>query len=279
MSHDARMSITVCAFYKFVEINDCDALRGDILARCKAAGIKGTILLAREGVNATISGEPSAIAEFLRTLHADPRFADMPVKEARAPAQPFQRLKVKIKREIIAFDPSASEPLGRVGTRIAPADWNALISQPGVTVLDTRNAYEVAIGTFERAIDPKTAAFGDFPAFVRQNLDPKRNPKVAMFCTGGIRCEKASAHLIAMGFEEVYQLDGGILNYLETVPSGKSLWRGECFVFDERVSVTHGNMPGTHRMCSTCGFPVPASDIEHEGGAVSSCPNCGSTAV
>ena len=203
----------------------------------------------------------------------------MPVKQAHAPSHPFQRLKVKIKREIIAFDPSTSEPLDRVSTRVAPSGLERLISQPGVTVLDTRNAYEVAIGTFERAIDPKTAAFGDFRAFVREHLDPKRDTKVAMFCTGGIRCEKASAHLIAMGFEEVYQLDGGILNYLETVPPSESLWRGECFVFDGRVSVTHGNAPGTHRMCPSCGHPVPASDIEHEGDAVSSCPNCNSAAI
>ncbi len=161
-----------------------------------------------------------------------------------------------MKREIIAFDPLADGPLRDVGTYVTPHDWNALIADPDVVVIDTRNAYEVAIGTFERAIDPKTAAFSDFPAFAKANLDPQRDKKIAMFCTGGIRCEKASAHLIQMGFDEVYHLDGGILNYLEVIPPGQSLWHGECFVFDERVSVTHGNEPGTHTLCANCGFPI-----------------------
>lgn len=261
------MKTSVCAFYKFVEIADCEALQAALEARCAAAGIRGTILLAREGINATISGEPGAMTDFLADLRADPRFSDLVVKEAAAPGHPFQRLKVKVKREIIAFDPAAPHALGPVGTYVKPHDWNALIADPDVVVVDTRNSYEVAIGTFEGAIDPQTEAFSDFPAYVKANLDPQRHRKVAMFCTGGIRCEKASAHLIEMGFPEVYHLEGGILNYLETVSPGDTKWKGECFVFDERVSVGHGNVPGSHALCSECGFPRPQHDA-------APCPNC-----
>ena len=253
------MTVAVCAFYKFVEIAECEALRAALLARCEASDIKGTILLAREGINATISGTPDAMALFLADLRADPRFADLTVKQAVAGDHPFQRLKVKVKREIIAFDPAADAALGPVGTYVKPQDWNALITDPEVILIDTRNAYEVAIGTFDGAVDPKTDAFSDFPAYVRDNLDPARHRKVAMFCTGGIRCEKASAHLIDMGFPEVYHLEGGILNYLEVIPEAQSTWQGECFVFDERVSVGHGNVPGAHALCPECGFPIPAA--------------------
>lgn len=253
------MNIAVCAFYKFVEIADCAGLQATLTQRCEEGGIKGTILLAREGINATISGPEAEMARFFSALRGDPRFADLTVKQAEAEAHPFQRLKVKVKQEIITFDPSAEGPLGEVGTYVKPQDWNALISDPDVTVIDTRNAYEYAIGTFKGAVDPKTDVFSDFPAYVSSNLDPARHRKVAMFCTGGIRCEKASAHLIEMGFPEVYHLEGGILNYLEVIPPGDSAWEGECFVFDERVSVGHGNVPGTHVQCPRCGFPVPAA--------------------
>jgi UPF0176 protein len=260
-------AVTVAAFYKFVAIRDCEALRDSLLARCGAAAIKGTILLAPEGINATISGAPEAMAVVLDGLRADRRFAGLAIKQASAPSHPFQRLKVKVKREIIAFDPEASGPLGRVGTYVDPEHWNALIADPAVTVIDTRNAYEVAIGTFARALDPRTKAFSDFQAYVAANLDPARHRKVAMFCTGGIRCEKASAHLIEMGFPEVYHLRGGILDYLERTPPEESLWRGECFVFDERVSVVHGNAPGSHALCPECGFPITT----HPG---ATCANC-----
>ncbi|MDO9381367.1 MAG: rhodanese-related sulfurtransferase [Hyphomicrobiaceae bacterium] len=262
------MTVFVCAFYKFVEIADCASLQASLLARCEQGGVKGTILLAREGINATISAPDEAMTVFLSDLRSDERFTGLTVKQATAPNHPFQRLKVKVKREIIAFDPSADGPLTEVGTYVKPRDWNALIADPDVIVIDTRNAYEVAIGTFERALDPKTAAFSDFPAYAKANLDPQRDKKIAMFCTGGIRCEKASAHLIQMGFGEVYHLDGGILNYLEVIPPKQSLWHGECFVFDERVSVTHGNTPGTHVLCSDCGFPISAN------GAEARCENC-----
>jgi UPF0176 protein len=259
------MKTAVCAFYKFVEISDPGTLRTELLARCEALGIKGTILLAHEGINATISGGTGAMASFLEELKSDQRFADLTVKQASTDVHPFQRLKVKVKPEIIAFEPANAGALGPVGTYVPPQEWNALISDPDVVVIDTRNVYEVAIGTFARAVDPKTAVFSDFPAYVKANLDPQRDKRIAMFCTGGIRCEKASAHLIEMGFSEVYHLEGGILNYLETIPPEKSAWHGECFVFDERVSVGHGNVPGSYALCETCGFPIPASDSECVG--------------
>lgn len=261
------MTISVCAFYKFVEIADCPDLQETLARACESGGIKGTILLAREGINATISAEPGSMADFLSALRADARFADLEVKTATTSAHPFQRMKVKTKAEIIAFDRENAGPLGETGINVDARDWNALIADPDVVLVDTRNAYEVAIGSFQGAVDPKTEAFSDFRDYVRENLDPERDKKVAMFCTGGIRCEKASAHLKSLGFETVYQLKGGILKYLDVVAPEESTWKGECFVFDERVSVAHGNVPGSHTLCSQCGFPLPT--IEHKV-----CPNC-----
>ncbi len=233
------MTITVAAFYKFVAIDDCERLRADLRRQCAHGDIKGTALIAREGLNATLAGAHDHIARLLDWLRADPRFGDLVVKEAAAAVRPFKRLKVKIKSEIIRFGEPGADPSERTGRRVAPADWNALIREPGVIVVDTRNAYEVDAGTFEGAVDPATRTFRDFPKFVEAHLDPAQHAKVAMFCTGGIRCEKASAYLLSKGFAEVYQLDGGILNYLERVPPEESLWRGECFVFDERETVGH----------------------------------------
>ena len=251
------MTITVSAFYKFVGLEDCEALRARLLDLCAAKTIKGTILLAPEGINATISGPDADIRAVLAWLRADARFADLASKESYAETHPFGRLKVKLKPEIVTFGVSEADPSKCVGTYVKPEDWNAILRAPDVVVLDTRNAYEVAIGTFERAIDPGTRAFSDLPRFVKANLDPARTPKVAMFCTGGIRCEKASAYLLSLGFPEVYHLEGGILKYLETVPPEDSLWRGECFVFDERVALEHGVKPGTHTLCPECGAPIP----------------------
>jgi len=231
------MTVTVSAFYKFVTIEDPAALRTDLLAQMTANAIKGTILLAHEGINGTISGAPASTATFLSALRADPRFADLETKDAKATEHPFRRTMIKVKREIIRFDTPAADPTVQAGAYVAPEDWNALISDPGVLVLDTRNAYEVEQGTFANAVDPKTARFGDLPRFVQANLDPARHRKVAMFCTGGIRCEKASSYLKHLGFEEVYHLKGGILSYLAKVPPGESLWRGKCYVFDERGAV------------------------------------------
>ncbi len=231
------MTITVSAFYKFVRIEEPGTLRAALKAELAARSMKGTILVAPEGINGTVSGEPDAMAGFLVWLRCDPRFADLVTKEATIDRHPFQRLKVKLKREIISLRRPESDPTARVGTYVKPADWNALIQDPDVLLLDTRNTYEVEAGTFEGAVDPKLKHFSHWPEFVAANLDPQRHKRIAMFCTGGIRCEKASAYLLAHGFEEVYHLDGGILNYLAQVPSDVSLWRGQCFVFDERVGV------------------------------------------
>ena len=234
------MSITVSAFYKFVRIDDPQLLRTRLLDEMRALGLRGTILLAHEGINGTISGPPEAMAAFLGQLRADPRFGDLVTKDATVQSHPFKRLKVKVKPEIISFRRPEADPSVRAGTYVAPEDWNALISEPGVLVLDTRNAYEVAVGTFKGAVDPGTRTFGELPAFVEATLDPARTPKVAMFCTGGIRCEKASAYLRSLGFPEVYHLQGGILSYLAQVRPEDSLWQGECFVFDERETVEGG---------------------------------------
>jgi UPF0176 protein len=254
------MSVTVTAFYKFVAIADPPALREQLLERARGLDIKGTILLAPEGINATIAGPDAGIRAMLVHLRADPRFADLVSKESCADAVPFRRLKVKVKREIVTLRRPEADPSRRVGTYVQPEHWNALIADPDVVVIDTRNAYEVAIGTFRGALDPATRAFSEFPDFVAASLDPARHRRVAMFCTGGIRCEKASAYLLSQGFPEVYHLEGGILKYLETVPPDESLWQGECFVFDERVALEHGVKPGAYVLCKRCGFPVAAGE-------------------
>ena len=231
------MTIAVSAFYKFVRVAEPRQLRESLLAELSARAMKGTILVAPEGINGTISGAPEDMAAFLAMLRKDARFADLVTKDATAPAHPFQRLKVKLKREIISLRAPEADPTVNVGTYVEPGDWNALIADPGVLVIDTRNAYEVAEGTFPGAVDPNTRHFGQWPAYVAQNLEPHRHRKIAMFCTGGIRCEKASAYLLAHGFDEVYHLKGGILNYLAQVPADESRWQGKCFVFDERETV------------------------------------------
>jgi UPF0176 protein len=261
------------AFYKFVSIGDPAGLRPGLLAACVDRGIKGSILLAHEGINGTISGEAESLSDFFLWLRQDPRFADIETKLSPAPAHPFGRMKVRLKREIVTFGVPEANPARSVGTYVAPEDWNALIRSPDVTIIDTRNDYEVKTGTFKGAIDPNTRTFGQFPAFVREHLDPARHKRVAAFCTGGIRCEKATSYLVQQGFEEVYHLKGGILKYLETIPEEDSLWEGECFVFDERVALQHGLRPGSHGMCGQCGAPVALTG----GGlpeAVISCEAC-----
>ncbi len=234
------MPLLVSAFYKFVAVADPAALCAELQARASALAINGTILVAREGINGTIAAEPPAVAELLAWLRSDTRFADLETKDAAADRPPFQRLKIKVKPEILTFGRPEADPTQRVGTYVAPVDWNTLIADPEVLLIDTRNAFEVAAGTFPGAVDPGTRSFGDFPEWVERSLDPARDRKIAMFCTGGIRCEKASAYLLAHGFPEVYHLEGGILRYLAEVPADSSRWQGECFVFDERVSVGHG---------------------------------------
>lgn len=270
--------VIVATLYKFVTLTDAAILRSQLLALCQTHGVKGTLLLAHEGLNGTIAGSREGIDTVLAFLLADPRFADLDVKESSATATPFERMKVKLKREIVTLGRPEADPAQQVGTYVSPQAWNQVISDPDVVVIDTRNAYEVAIGTFSGAINPETQSFRDFPDYVQTHLDPKQHTKVAMFCTGGIRCEKASAYLLSQGFEAVYHLKGGILKYLEEVPENESLWQGECFVFDERVAVRHGLQPGSYEMCRSCGHPICEVDktsIHYQAGI--SCPYCYNT--
>jgi UPF0176 protein len=232
------MTITVAAFYQFIPVPDPRALRAELLPVAEALGLKGTLILASEGVNGTLAGESAAIDGFLDRLgQANPPIDRLELKRAPAESIPFRRLKVRVKREIVAIAAAEADPTVSVGTYVDPADWNALIGQPDVTLIDTRNAFEVALGSFAGAVDPRTARFSEFPGFVDAHLDPAVHRRVAMFCTGGIRCEKATALLKARGFAEVYHLKGGILGYLARISAGESRWNGSCFVFDERVAV------------------------------------------
>lgn len=269
------MAFVVVTLYKFVSLPDFAALRQPLLAVCLQQEIKGTILLAAEGINGTIAGSRLAIDATIAYLRADPRLADLETKESLADLPPFDRMKVKLKAEIVTLGLPTIDPNQQVGTYVSPQEWNALIADPAVTVIDTRNDYEVAIGSFQGAQNPHTDSFREFPDYVQQHLDPAQHPKVALFCTGGIRCEKASSYLLAQGFQQVYHLQGGILKYLETVPAEDSLWQGECFVFDQRIAVRHGLEPGSYEMCRSCGHPISAADQDspqYEAGI--SCPHC-----
>ncbi len=266
----------VAALYRFTRFEDPAAIQGPLAALCCSLGVKGTLLLAPEGVNGTIAGEDAAIEAVLDHIRALPGCADLAPKTAWAERMPFYRMKVRLKKEIVTLGEPDLDPTD-AGTYVAPADWNALIADPDVVVIDTRNDYEVAVGQFAGAIDPRTASFSDFPAWFRDwraglEAPPK---KIAMYCTGGIRCEKSTAFLKAEGIEDVFHLKGGILDYLEQVPEPESLWRGECFVFDERVAVGHGLTPGTHVLCRGCRMPVSpegqTSPLYVEGVA---CPAC-----
>ncbi len=276
---DATSPIRIAALYRFTPFADLPAVR-ELLARaCCVAGVKGTLLIAAEGINGTIAGTDEAIEAILSHIRAMPGCADLNVRESRAAAMPFHRMKVRIKREIVTMGQPAIDPLADVGQYVAPQDWNALIARPDVILIDTRNDYEVAIGTFSGAIDPRTKSFRDFPAWFRNHreslLEGQDAPAIAMFCTGGIRCEKATAFLKAEGLDEVYHLKGGILNYLETVPQGESQWEGECFVFDERVAVAHGLTPGSHALCRGCRTPLSPEDQASPLYVVGiSCPAC-----
>ena len=255
-----EMSYLIATFYKFVPISELETTRKQILTWCEAKRIKGTIILAEEGINGTIAGTAEAIADFLSSLRSLAGLADLEHKESTSSKLPFAKLKVKIKPEIVTLGLPQVNPTQQVGTYVAPQDWNEVISDPEVVVVDTRNDYEVEIGSFKRANNPQTESFREFPEYVAQNLDPQEHPKVAMFCTGGIRCEKASSYLLSQGFKEVYHLQGGILKYLEQVPPQESMWTGECFVFDERVAVKEGLEPGSHELCYACGHPISEAD-------------------
>lgn len=266
---------TVAALYHFTPFPDPAAIRGPLLALCQREGISGTLLLAREGINGTIAGSRSGIDAVLAHIRALPGCADFDWKESSAEAQPFPRMKVRLKKEIVTMGQPDVDPRARVGTYVAPADWNALIADPDVAVIDTRNDYEVAIGTFEGAVDPETATFREFPDWWEANKARFHNKRIAMFCTGGIRCEKASNYLLGQGVDEVHHLHGGILKYLEEVPEDESLWRGDCFVFDGRVSVGHGLREGPHQLCHACRRPIRPEDVkraDYEAGV--SCHHC-----
>lgn len=274
-AHDIR----VTALYHFTPFPDPAALRGPLARACAAAGIKGTLLLAPEGINGTIAGADAAVETALAAIRALPGCAALEVKNAAASSMPFHRMKVRLKSEIVTMGVEGLDPAREAGTYVEPRDWNALIADPGTILIDTRNDYEVRIGTFARAIDPKTTSFRDFPAWFRAHRAIFESggtpPRIAMFCTGGIRCEKATAFLKAEGITDVRHLKGGILKYLETVPAAESLWEGECFVFDQRVAVGHGLQPGTHGLCHACRRPVSPADMTsplYERGV--RCPAC-----
>ena len=250
----------VAALYHFVKLEDFEDLREPLLELTRSLDLRGTLLLAHEGLNGTVSGSRESIDALLAWLRKDVRFAGIVHKESLHREQPFLRMKVKLRKEIVTMGVEDIDPNEIVGTYVAPKDWNALISDPEVTVVDTRNQYEITIGTFKNAIDPETETFREFPNFVENKLDPQKHKKVAMFCTGGIRCEKSTAYLKQQGFEEVYHLQGGILKYFEEVPKEESLWEGECFVFDTRVAVNHDLEKGQYDQCYACRYPVTEED-------------------
>jgi UPF0176 protein len=268
-------TIVVCALYKFVEFPDYQQFRQPLFEILESNEIKGTLLLAKEGINGTVAGTRTAIDALLAWLKSDPRFAKIDCKESYTDIPPFLRTKVKLKKEIVTMGIEGIDPKRVVGTYVEPKDWNQLISDPEVLLIDTRNDYEYQVGTFKNAINPNTESFREFPQYVKEHLNPKQHKKVAMFCTGGIRCEKSTAYLKEQGFNEVYHLKGGILKYLEEVPKQETLWQGECFVFDERVTVNLNLEKGDYDQCNACRMPITEADKAspiYEKGV--SCPHC-----
>jgi UPF0176 protein len=269
------MNYVVSALYKFVSLNEYRQLREPLLGFMKHQGIRGTLLLAQEGINGTVAGSREAIDALYAWFEKHPSLKNIVYKESFFQKIPFNRTKVKLKKEIVTLGIEGVSPSDIVGTYVKPEEWNALISADDVTVIDTRNDYEVQIGTFKNAINPKTLSFREFPQFVAENLSPQTHKKVAMYCTGGIRCEKSTAYLKMLGFEEVYHLEGGILKYLEEVPETKSLWEGECFVFDERVAVNHSLEKGSYSQCYACRLPITENDKRSKDYVQGvSCPHC-----
>ena len=265
----------VCALYKFVRLEDYVELREPLKTLMDEHQIRGTLLLANEGINGTVASSREGIDVLLAWFKADPRLADIVYKESFDSKQPFNRTKVKLKKEIVTLGVEGIDPRHVVGTYVKPQEWNQLISDPDVFVVDTRNDYEIAIGTFQNAVNPKTESFREFPQYVAEHMDPSKHKKVAMFCTGGIRCEKSTAFLKEQGFDEVYHLEGGILKYLEEVPQEESLWQGDCYVFDGRVAVNHQLEKSAYDMCNACRLPITQEDtlsLKYEKGV--SCPHC-----
>lgn len=267
--------IVICALYKFVPLKNFHNLREPLLRTMEAYHVRGTLLLAQEGINGTVAGSREGVDALLNWLNRDTRLNPMDCKESLSKSMPFKRTKVKLKKEIVTLGVEGIDPKQAAGTYVEPENWNELISDPEVLVVDTRNDYEVQVGTFKYAINPKTHTFRQFPDYVDTHLNPETHKKVAMFCTGGIRCEKSTALLKQKGFAEVYHLKGGILKYLEQVPKEQSLWEGECFVFDERVTVNHNLEPGSYDQCNACRLPITAADKQsdqYQQGV--SCPHC-----
>ena len=271
----ANAMFTVSAFYHFSRFQDPAALRGPLLALCRAQGVSGTILLAPEGVNGTVAGPADAVAQVIAHIRTLPGCSGLVWKQSLTAEQPFNRMKVRLKREIVTMGQPEVNPLAAVGHYVTPANWNALINAPDVAVIDTRNDYEVAIGSFAGAVDPQTKSFGEFPEWWAANKDRFAGKRIAMFCTGGIRCEKSTNYLLGQGVPEVFHLQGGILKYLEEVPQSQSLWQGACFVFDGRVSVGHGLTEGPHELCHACRRPLtPAGLIHPDYEAGVACQQC-----
>ena len=267
--------ITICALYKFTRLDDFEKIQKPLKKFMELLNVRGTLLLAREGINGTIAGEKTNIEEVLAYLESDKRLADISYKYSYSVKPPFKRLKVKLKKEIVTLGISDIDPTHSSGTYVKPSDWNEFINDPEVILIDTRNNYEYEIGSFKGAINPNTETFREFPSYTKNNLEKYRNKKIAMFCTGGIRCEKSTAYLKSEGFENVYHLQGGILKYLEEIEEAESLWEGECFVFDDRVAVKHKLELGKYDQCHACRFPITEEDKKHphyEKGA--SCPRC-----
>jgi len=267
------------AMYHFVSLPHFKTLQEPLLSFCVSKNIKGTLLLADEGINGTLAGPEKSILELLNYLKTDPlfegNFKGLGHKESWSDKHPFYRMKVKLKKEIVTLGLPGVSPTKVVGTYVKPKDWNSIISDPEVFLIDTRNDYEYTIGTFKNAINPKTNTFREFPEYIKAHFDPKKHKKVAMFCTGGIRCEKASSFMMSEGFNEVYHLEGGILKYLEEVSSEESLWQGECFVFDQRVAIKHGLEVGDYDQCYACRYPLSKADLESEKYTPGiSCPHC-----
>ncbi|MDB9864545.1 rhodanese-related sulfurtransferase [Candidatus Thioglobus sp.] len=267
--------LTICALYKFTRLDDFEEIQGPLKIFLESLNIRGTLLLAKEGVNGTIAGDNDSIMKSLDYLQKDGRIVGLEYKFSYSEKPPFKRLKVKLKKEIVTLGVSDIDPIFSSGTYVKPADWNELVNDPDVILIDTRNNYEFEIGSFKGSINPNTETFREFPAYTKNNLEKYRDKKIAMFCTGGIRCEKSTAYLKSKGFENVFHLQGGILKYLEEVKEDESLWEGECFVFDDRVAVKHNLELGKYDQCHACRFPITDEDKEHphyEKGA--SCPRC-----
>ena len=275
MSPTSLPQIVVSALYHFVRLDDYQSLRQPLYDFMIDHEIRGTLLLASEGINGTVAGSNKAIEKLHGWLRADGRLKDLRTKESYHNTMPFYRTRVKLKKEIVTMGIQGIDPNQVVGSYVKPEDWNALLADPDVLLVDTRNDYEVAIGTFKNALNPETETFRQFPDYVKSNLNPGKHKKVAMFCTGGIRCEKSTAYLKEQGFEEVYHLQGGILKYLETVPEADSMWQGECFVFDNRVSVNHNLEKGAYDQCHACRLPITEEDKQSDKYIQGvSCPSC-----